>query len=58
MRYTSVSEYRDSTPTCTGDLEDVMGDILPDDAKITISDDETEYCVGHYDGNQTWMPLV
>lgn len=56
MILTTVAEYKASNPDCTGEFEDIHGDIMPDDAEITIFGDE--YCVGHYDGNQTFMSLI
>jgi hypothetical protein len=54
----TIQEYRENTPECTGEFVGQDGDILPDDAVITISDDGTEWCAGEYDGTQTWEPLT
>lgn len=57
MNVMTVGEYKSSTVSCTGDLVDCSDDILDDDAIITVSDDGRQYCVGQYDGNQTWIDL-
>ena len=51
----TVETFRRTCPECSGDVLDHAGDILPDDAIITVSDDGMEYCIGEYDGNQTWI---
>jgi len=55
--YTTAGEYRDSHELCTNDLSGADGEFLPDDYPVTINEADDEYCAGHYDGNQTWMPL-
>jgi hypothetical protein len=55
-QYTTVGEYKRTHEECTGELEDVNGEILDDDAQITVCGDE--YCVGHDTANATWMPLI
>jgi len=55
--YTTAGEYYRSTPNCTDQLCDWDGDILPENAEITVDESDQEYCIGHYDGNQPWMPL-
>lgn len=55
--YTTVGEYQSTHDECTGEFVGQDGEILPDDAKITVSEDGDEWCAGHYDGNQTWEPL-
>lgn len=57
MSEMTVAEYKSSHDDCTGEIEDINGDILDSDAIITISDDGRQYCVGKYDGNQSWIDL-
>lgn len=54
MKTMTVKEWQDETGA-TGEPDDVMGVSMALDAIITVSDDGESYCVGEYDGNQTWM---
>jgi len=54
MNVMTVRQWQDKTGA-TGEPDDAMGDPLSLDAIITISDDAMSYCVGHPNGNETWM---
>lgn len=55
--YTTAGEFRDSHEDCTANLTDHEGNDLDDGTEITVSADGQQYCIGRYDGNQTWIDL-
>ena len=56
--HTTVGEYCQGHPTMTpSSMVDANGNPLDPDTLITISEDHNEYCVGRYDGNQTWLRM-
>lgn len=54
--YTTIADYRARTPECTGDFIGQDGEILAEDQIITLDSDD-QWCVGYYDGSQTWESL-
>lgn len=53
-RFLTVAQWQAETGA-TGEPDGADGHPLSAEAKITVSPNGEEYCVGYYDGNQTWM---
>lgn len=52
--YMTVKEWMELVGS-TAAPDDINGDVLDESDTITISPNGEEYCVGEYNGSQTWI---